>query len=257
MSTASSPAGPQLIPTTVRGTIVKVPDASPGILFVNGQQNSFTLESIWRSPVAPAANMTVDAEFDSSGAITGITVVDSRQLAREQFNRFSGKLGDLAQGQGQDGAAMAKQYLSQLTARMGAVTLVSAVVLWIAWFFMPGYKFDLGFLGSKTYTLWQFLGLNLQQLGTVEISHGFGDFLGILCIAVPFVVPFIKDPRARFANALPLVYLLIAIFAQRSSIIKLLSGGGSDPSSVLSMRIGTYLVLLAGAVIAARALKRS
>lgn len=39
----------------VRGTIVKVPDTSPGLLFVNGQQKSFTLEGVWQSSSSPGA----------------------------------------------------------------------------------------------------------------------------------------------------------------------------------------------------------
>jgi hypothetical protein len=258
MSTTPNQAGPQLITTKSRGTIVKVPDASPGLLIVDGHQRQFTLEGVWQSPVAPSPNMTVDVELDPAGTIAAISAVDSRQIAKEQFNKLSGKLGDFAQGQGKDGANIATGQLKNLAARMGTVTLVSAAALWIAWFFLPGYKLDLGFLGSKSYTLWQFLGLNLEQLGTIEISHGIGSMLGILCIAVPFIAPFIQDPRARFANVLPLLYSLIAIYSQRSSIIKVFDGPGvSDASSALSMQLGSYIVLAAGAVIAARALKRS
>ncbi len=256
MSAAASPAGPPLAPTKLRTTIVKVPDASPGLLIVNGQQRSFTLEKIWKSPVAPAAIMTVDVELDASGAIAGITAVDSRQRAKEQFDKLSGKLGELAQGQGKDGVNLAKQYLGPLAARMGTVVLVSVVVLWIAWFLLPGYTVDLGFMGSKTFTLWEFLGLNLQQTSTVEISHGFWGILGILCIALPFAAPVVKNAFAKLANVLPLAYSLIAIVVQRSSIIKLFSGPGvTDACSALSMQLGSYMVLAAGVVLAWRALK--
>jgi hypothetical protein len=258
MNATASPARPQPAPTKIRAAVVKVPDASPGLLIINGQQKSFTLDGVWRSPVAPAPNMTVDVELDPSGAIGAITAVDSRQRAKEQFDKLSGKLGEFAHGQGKEGASLAKHYLSQLAARMGTSTLVSAVVVWIAWFFLSGYKLGLGFMGSRTFTLWEFLGLNLQQAGTIEISHGFWAVLGILCIALPFAAPFVEDPRAKFANALPLAYSLIAIFAQRSSIIKILSiPGVSDASSALSMQLGSYLVLAAGVVLASRALKKS
>ena len=39
---------------TSRGTVIKVPDATPGLVIVKGVQKSFTLEGLWRSPVAPA-----------------------------------------------------------------------------------------------------------------------------------------------------------------------------------------------------------
>ena len=262
MSAAPNPAGPQLVTTKSRGTIVKVPDATPGLLMVNGNQKTFMLEGIWKSPTAPSPNQTVDIEIDASGTIAAITVVDAGQLAKEKFNelsgKLSGKLGEFAQGQGKEGANIAKDQLKNLAARMGTVMLVSAVALWIAWFFLPGYKLDLGFLGSKTYTIWEFLGLNLEQVGTIEISHGFWSMLGILCILVPFIAPFVKDPRAKFANALPLVYSVIAIYAQRSSVIKAFEGPGvTDAASALSMQLGGYIVLLATLVVATRALKSS
>lgn len=46
-----------------RGTIIKTPDNSPGLLVVDGQQKSFLLPGIWRSPVAPSPNMAVEVEL--------------------------------------------------------------------------------------------------------------------------------------------------------------------------------------------------
>lgn len=258
MSAAPHATGPLLVTTKTRGKIVKVPDATPGLLMFKGDQKSFTLEGIWRSAIAPAANQTVDIEIDASGNVSAITVVDPAQLAREKFNKLSGKFGEFAQGQGKEGANVAKDQLKSLAARMGPVVLVSAVALWIAWFFLPGYKLDLGFLGSKTYTIWEFLGLNLQQLGTIEITHGFWAMLGIVCILMPFIAPFVKFPRAKFANVLPLLYSVIAIYAQRSSTINAFAGPGvTDAGTALSMQLGGYIVLLAGVVLATRALKSS
>src|SRR5271167_3455138 len=115
----------------VKGTIIKVPDATPGILFVNGQQQFFTLERVWKSPVAPVANQTVDVEFDAVGAIAAITVVDSQQLTKERLNQLSG----VAQERGKEAAKLAQQGIGALAARMGVMALVSAVVVVIAWFF--------------------------------------------------------------------------------------------------------------------------
>ena len=112
----------------VRGTVIKVPDAGPGLLFVGGQQKPFTLEGIWKSPVAPAANMMVEVDLDAAGAITGIAVVDSQQIAKEKLNQ----LGNVAQEQGKVAAEMAKQGVGALAARMGKVTLGAAVAIWIA-----------------------------------------------------------------------------------------------------------------------------
>jgi len=254
MSATASPTGPQPIPATMRGTILRVPDATAGVLRINGNPQPF-LAGLWKSPSAPAPNMAVDVEFDAAGMITAITAVDARAAAKEQVGKLGSKLGELAQGPGRDGAILAKRSLALLAARMGMATLVATVVLWIAWFFLPGYALNFGFLGSKTYTIWEFLGLNLESMGGTEISHGFWAMLGIVCIAAPFVLPFMKNVRARFGFALPLVYSAIAIFAQRASLLKVL-GGIPDSSSFVSMQFGGWVVLAAGVAISARALKR-
>ena len=89
----------------IRGTIIKVPDTSPGLLSFNGQQRPFNLDGIWRSPVAPAVNMTVDVATDTSGGIVGLSAVDSQQLAKEKLDQFSG----VAQERGKQAAEIAKQ----------------------------------------------------------------------------------------------------------------------------------------------------
>ena len=74
----------------IRGTIIKTPDSSPGLLVVEGQQKTFTLEGAWKSPVAPMVNMAVDIELDGAGFITGLTAVDSQQAAREKLKQIGG-----------------------------------------------------------------------------------------------------------------------------------------------------------------------
>jgi hypothetical protein len=237
----------------VRGTVVKVPDATPGLLFVNGQQKSFTLEGVWKSPVAPSANMTVDVGLDPSGAITSVAVVDSQQLNKEKLNQLSG----VAQERGKEAAKLAQQGVGALAARMGIVALVAVVVLWIGWFFLPGYKMDLGFVGSQSFTFWDFLGFSAGDPSSLagNSSHGFFAMLGILAIAAPFAAPFVKDPRAKYLNALPLAYVIIAIIANHFSISRAAGPLGGDIANAFSMQLGTYVVILAGLVLAAHALK--
>jgi hypothetical protein len=261
MSAAPLP-GPKLVTTKVRGNIIKVPDATPGLLMINHNQRQFTLEGVWKSATAPAPNQTVDVELDEAGNVTGISVVDPAQIARERFHELSGKvggkLGEITQGQGKDAVNIAKEFLRKLTARVGAVTLGATVLLWISLFFLPGYKFDLGFIGSQTYTLWDFIGLKLTMGGGTEISHGFWGLIGIVAILAPIVVPFIPNPLAKFGNALPLAYLAIAILMERSSIAKVIQVAGvPDTGLGLSMQIGTYLALACSLLLAAMILKPS
>jgi hypothetical protein len=60
----------------IMGTIIKTPGSTQGLLIVEGQQKPFTLEGVWKSPVAPAVNMAVDVEFDSAGFVKGLTALD-------------------------------------------------------------------------------------------------------------------------------------------------------------------------------------
>jgi hypothetical protein len=238
----------------VRGTIVKVPDASPGLLFFNGEQKSFTLEGVWKSPVAPAANMTVDVDLDGAGAITGLRVVDSQQLNKERLNQLSG----VAQERGKEAAKLAQQGVGALAARTGKVALATLVVLWIVWFFVPGYKIDLGLVGSHSFTFWEFLGFDLSDPSSLAgggTNHGFFSLLGLLAIVAPLAAPFIPDPRAKYLNALPLAYVVIAIAAMKWNISRAAGGLGGDVSSAIGMTFGTYVLILAAVVLAAQTFK--
>src|ERR1039457_3766749 len=117
----------------VRGTIIKVPDASPGLLFVNGEQKSFTLGGVWQSPVAPAPNMIVDVQLDASNSVAAITCVDHSQARKEQLSHAGAR----AQEQGKHAAELAKKSFGTLGARMGIIALAATVLLWISWFFLP------------------------------------------------------------------------------------------------------------------------
>lgn len=238
----------------IRGTIVKVPDATPGLLFVNGQQKSFMLEGIWKSPVAPALNMTVDVELDAAGAVTGVAVVDSQHLAKERLNQ----LGGVAQVQGKQAAKYAQQGVGALAARMGVVALATIMVLWIAWFFIPGYKISLGFVGAHSFTFWEYLGIDFNDPSSLAgvSNHGFFGLLGIVAILAPFAAPFIKDPRAKFLNVLPLAYIVIAIISLHFSLSRAAGQLGAEITDAVSIQVGVYVLILAGLVLAAQALKR-
>src|ERR1044072_930191 len=120
------------IATRTRGTIIKVPDATPGLLMIDGQQLAFVLEGRWKSAVAPAANMVVEVDLSEAGVVAAVTVVDSQQLAKEKIDQLSG----LAQQHGKEAAAIAKQGVGALAGRMGTPMLVAAVAIWIARVFL-------------------------------------------------------------------------------------------------------------------------
>ena len=171
---------------TSRGTVIKVPDATPGLVIVNGAQKSFTLEGVWRSPVAPAPNMTVDVEVAGGGSVVGISAVDSQKLAKEKFDQ----IGNLAQQHGKEAAEIAKQGVGALATRMGTVALVATVIVWVAWFFLPFAKIEF-FLLNRTLTFWEFLALDMTNLQSPTGSRGILGLLGMLCLVAPVARPFV------------------------------------------------------------------
>lgn len=192
----------------VRASILRVPGDSPGLLIVDGQQWPFTLDRVWKSPVAPSVNMVVDVDFDGQGNITAITAVDPHQAAREKLNQIGGA----AQQHGKEAALIARQGVGALAARMGKVALGAATILWIAWFFMPVLTVQ-QIVGARAITFWDFLALDLSNamlpLQLVASSHGLLSIIGLLAIAAPFAAPFIRRPRAKFLYAMPLLYLIL------------------------------------------------
>jgi hypothetical protein len=242
---------------TVRGTIVKVPDANPGLLFYNGQQKPFTVEGVWKSPVAPAPNMTVDVALDGAGAITALTVVDANQLNKERMAQISG----VAQEKGKEAAKLAQQGVGALAARMGTVALASAVVVVIAYFFLPSASIAAGMVAGQTYTFSTLLGTDFsnmaQAMGATGSSLGLLGILGFLALVAPFAAPFIKTPWSHYLNAAPLGIVIIgwlAIYMNENKafgdVAKLV---GSSP---FSFSWGLYVLILAALVLASGALKK-
>lgn len=245
-----------------RGNIIKVPDSSPGLLFVGGEQKSFVLEQIWRSPTAPAANMVVDVEVDGSGNITAITAVDAQQLAKERLNQFSG----VAQEQGKQVAAMAKVGVGALAERMGKVALIATVSAWVAWFFLPAGGLNLGFLGSKSFTYWELLAIDLRNpMNMANGSHGLFAMLGLVALAAPVAVPFLQHPQAKYLNAMLLAFLVLAplkVWWDFSQAVGNFGRPTEAPDGVLteimkaiSIGLGMYVLIGAGIVLALQAFK--
>jgi hypothetical protein len=246
-----------------RGTIIKVPDATPGLLMADGQQLTFVLEGCWKSPVAPAANMVVEVDRSETGAIAAITVVDSQQITKERLDQLSG----LAQHHGKEAAAIARQGVGALAARMGTVTLVAAVALWVAWFLLPAFRIDFLFV-SRSFTFWQLLGINEANLSDPSAgNHGLFSLVGLLAIAAPFAVPFITHPRAKLLNAAPLAYLIAAILGLLLRINNASNGAGGNSEiargfarevasaawDAVSIGFGAYLLIAASGFLAYQA----
>lgn len=217
----------------VRSKIVKVPDASPGLLFVNGQQMQFVLEGVWKSPVAPTANMTVDVDLDGAGSIAAITAVDSKEAAGQKVEEVLG----VAKEQSIRLGKVLLPALRSFSARMGAVALGAAVLLWVSWFFFPAASVEIGG-GQLSFTFWGLLGVdfnNPESMMNGGSSHGLFSFLGLIAIAVPFGVPYLRTAWSKYLNAAPLACFVIAFIAifvnERRAVSDIMKMGVPNPFS--------------------------
>jgi hypothetical protein len=103
----------------VRASILRTPGDGPGLLFVDGRQWPFTLDNLWKSPVAPSVNMLVDVDFDVQGNITAIAAVDPQQAAKEKLNQIGGE----AKEQVDKPVVIASRGVGALASRRGKGTL--------------------------------------------------------------------------------------------------------------------------------------
>jgi hypothetical protein len=253
MSTAASPTpSPK-----VRTTIIKVPDATPGVLFINGQQRGFTLERLWQSPVAPTANMPVDVELDSTGAILSIRAVDSAAANKERMDHLKAQ----ATEQGKVAAAAAQKGVLALAEKMGWMALGAGVLFWIDWFALPSAALATPLGPSQSYTFWNLMGIDFNNPLTALAGngdHGFFSIIALAMIAAPFVVPFIKTiPYSKYLNAAPLAAIVIGGIWLYTNVNKafgeLKQLGGESP---FGLSWGLYLLVVLGLVLALPALKK-
>lgn len=254
MSTAASPTPSPKIRTTV----LKVPDATPGLLFINGQQRGFTLERLWQSSVAPAANMPVDVELDSTGAIISIKAVDSAAAKKEQMDHLKAQ----ATEQSKAAADAAKKGVLALAEKMGWMALGAEVLFVIGFFAFPAAGLSGPAAGAiPNFSFWQVLGISFDNpifAATGASDHGFFSFIGALMIFLPIAVPFIKQiPYSKYLNAGPLAVIAIggiwAYMQANKAFGQLSQLGAGNPFGLMW---GFYLLVVLGIVLALPAIKK-
>jgi hypothetical protein len=98
-------------------------------------------------------------------------------------------------------------------------------------------------------------------------SHGWA-MLGLVALAPPFVVPFLKHPQAGYLNATLLAFLVLTPLKTwwdfNQGFGKLAKAAGGLPegafkemSEVISIGAGTYILIAASLVLAVQAFKNS
>ena len=237
-----------------------------GLISAGDRQLPFNIGQ-WSCDSAPAVNQTVEVTLDETGSPARIVIVDAQTLAREKLSQFASMGGD----QGQQAATRGKAVFDQVSGRMGKPTLIACVALWLAWFFLPAVSIDAVFM-TKSLTFSEVIGYSVAHPENGG-SFGFFSFVGVICIVVPWVAPWLTQrwaPRLNFAPLTFVVMFLIRLKWQMHSAVSqaLDSAGGyggeqgtamanqmmqniSDQlSKAISIGWGFWIVLLASVALA-------
>lgn len=260
------------MPSNVRGVVLKAPDSTPGIVFVNGQQKPFSLAGVWQSPVAPTPNLAVDIDMTEEGEVTGIRIVPDSQLAKEQ----TAVLVDAANAKGKQVVAMALD-------RVGKWPLIALGVLIASWFLLDWVSFHLDIFFQKLVfhaSYWKTIGwLNFAQnqmdnpgqllssLRDGDPSQGIYGLLCVIALAGPLLPVVWKDKKASLGGVLPLLFMLFIGFQWYRLVSEAMDalglsnaphrgfGGGTAPSKgfsdVCTLGSGFYLSLASAIYLAA------
>lgn len=262
--------------TQKRGRILRDTTTGDGLIFVEGQQFTFRLETVWKSEFAPKVNAAVDAEFDDQGRLLAVRAVGGQGIPGEQAAQALAATQDAARKFAAEFQAKGLPVAMQYVQKIGYPTLGALAAVLLGWFVLPAASMNMGILGKNSLTFYESLKLlNAEGLESLAALGGGGSagiygllcFLAIIAVLLPFVWP---DRRAAWGMAAPLALMLLVaviayakVSAQFSAGADAASGfGGAEMQAMaeqaanqaaaefrkaISLGFGTYLSL-AGAL---------
>jgi len=233
----------------MRGTIIMW-SGDKGVIAAADKRYDFTINQ-WQGSTAPAANMTVELQVSDSGALTSATPVSEGDLAKEKLNQMGAQGSKVAQA---------------VFADVGRDVAIAYGVFLIAALFMSVVGSG-GMFGNINITLADLLSGNLGLSGIVGSGSGKGTFLVLIATATIAVPHYWKHKLAPLALCVPLLFTLYAFYPvyQQYSQAKAQAAqagaffGGEmakNFDSGISLGLGAYVVLIAGAYLAFRGVMR-
>jgi hypothetical protein len=181
-------------------------NAGTGIVFVNGEQKNFTLETHWKSSTPPKVGAVVDIDLDEQGNTLSVTLVDEAALDKEQAQKalnFASENG--------------KQYFGVLLARVGAPTLIAIASLAVAWIFLAMISVRVSGSYSESITFYEVLKLvntsgSLEQIGSLKYAGaGVYGFLMYVALLLPIASHFHDNKYLKLGYCAPLAYLVVVV----------------------------------------------
>jgi hypothetical protein len=217
--------------TNKRGRILRDTSQGEGLVFVDGQQYPFRLESVWKSEYAPKTNAAIDAEFDDHGRLVAVRAVGSPGITGDQAAQALGAAQDAARKFAEEFQAKGLPVVSKYAQMIGYPTLGALAAVIFGWFFLPAVSMNMGFVGRNSVTFYQGLKLlnaeGLEALATLGGGgsagiYGFLCFVALVAVLLPFVW---SDRRAAFGMAAPMALMLLVAIIAYAKISSLTSAG--------------------------------
>lgn len=188
----------------VRGIIMRDTNMGAGIVFVNDAQKSFTLEAHWKSALPPKVGSTVEIHLDASGEIMSLSAIDETTLAKEQAEKALIMM-----------KANSRNISNVLISRMGLPTIITMVILFIAWTMLSTLTVNVGMGLKPSITFWELLKLiNTENILSVsslnDKSSGIYGLIAIITLIAPFIPNFLQDIRQKISIEDKFLHLLYA-----------------------------------------------
>lgn len=263
---AAAATMPAAAPATVRGTILRDTNSGPGMISVNGQKKTFTLEQHWHGSSAPMVAMPVDVTLDLQGEISMVVparigVEDLEKVKEKARQALDGGLPIVVAGIG----------------RIGKPVLAAVLLVLVSWVWLPAVTVTVMAAIKQSATMFDVLrlansGASLESFG--QLGGGSSGLYGVLCVLAmfaPLLPAFVKHKYAPFAYFAPLAFLALVgltIYLKVNSMasdardgMRAFGGNRMDEMAdamvqqimnAISIGVGTYVSLAAAAYLAWR-----
>lgn len=265
---------------TRRARILRDTSAGEGLLSAEGQQYAFTLETHWRSDIAPAANMPVDARFTPDGKLIDLHAVSDAAQNQEKVKAAVDDAREIATQTLDRLKTSGMPVVAAVVAKMGYANLAALGLLVIGWFFLNTISIQVTAgmnTGLSFYDVLRALNSlnNVYALGSIQqASAGFYGFLCYVTLALGIAPFFVASKRLWLGLASPLalfVAVFVGLYWKVSSAVSALAGTGDEASQMagsmvremagemlkaLSPGLGFYLSLAAALFLAFRGITR-
>lgn len=195
-----------LSPNSQRGTILRDTQRGDGLLAVAGRQFSFSLEDHWGSDQPPVVGAKVDAQFDASGQLSRIVLVNEAELARELAGQASQHL-----------QQQASVWSTRAKAALGPVALGAWGATLLGWLALDQVSVRVIGTHSVSISMWQALQMMnapTDLLSAMQGSHagaGLWGWVMVLALLAPLAPMVWNHRRAQLGLAMPLAFAALQV----------------------------------------------